>query len=112
MPLIHMRAADALVSFYKPDIPTIRYMVPNKIAQYARSKSVIVSARYPAIEFMLGKSGAVYVEPGDVESLADRIRDTITDEKKARAVADQAYERMRDQGIAERACDIVTFVTA
>ena len=109
-PFLFMKASNVLISFYPKSIPTLRHMVPNKIVQYARSKTVIIAARHPAIEFMLGRNGAIYVDPEDVDALARAIRDVMDQKVATDPVAENAYKKVIYQTYRNRSEAIISFL--
>ncbi|NMB59742.1 MAG: glycosyltransferase family 4 protein [Chloroflexi bacterium] len=110
MPLLYMRAADVLLSYYPRSIPTLRYMIPNKILQYARAGRVIVSARYPAIEFMLGPNGAIYVEPEKPPELALTLKRISEGEYDTAIISQNAVTRLSRNTIHDRTKAILEYI--
>jgi len=110
IPLLYMRAADVLVSYYPRSIPTLRYMIPNKILQYVRAGRVIVSARYPAIEFMLGSDGAIYVEPENPPELAIVLKRIAGKEYDTASISQNAMSRLSRNTIHDRTKAILDYM--
>ncbi len=111
-PLLFMRAADVLVSYYPKSVPTLRYMIPNKIAQYARAERVIVSARYPAIEYMLGEDGAIFVEPERPSELAAVLKQIIEGQYDTTLISRNAKMKMSQNSYQKRTEVILEFILA
>jgi glycosyltransferase involved in cell wall biosynthesis len=107
---VFLRAADVLLSFYPKSASNLRHSIPEKIIQYARARRPIICARSPAIEYMLGVEGAVYVEPENVMDLAqaiERIKKKIINTNEIVAAA---WRRIQTQSYQERTKVILDFI--
>ena len=107
---IYLRAADALISFYPKNIPTLKYMAPTKIFQYVRSNRVIVSAKYPSIENILGKNGAIYVEPEDINGLVKTINKLVMGGFDCARIAAIADNNIKHHSYKNRSEAILEFI--
>lgn len=83
---------------------------PMKLFEYMASGVPIVASRLPSISEVLSDGNAILVEPGNPSALADGIRGALDDSTRARKLAEQAREDVRQYTWEARGARIYDFI--
>ena len=105
----YQAASDVLVSYYTTEDHMTRYNLPNKICEYMLSGSPIVSCDFPATRDVLNANNAIFVAPESADELVRGIRLAVENGELARAVAERAYQDVRQMTFRRRAESLVSF---
>ena len=74
--------------------PWTRYVLPNKLMEYACAGIPVVTFRNPVIERYFPPDAVTYVDPASAENLRDALTALVQDPDRARAQAKRAQEVM------------------
>lgn len=88
-------AADVLISYYSSHDHYVRYNLPSKICEYMLTRNPIVTCDFPATKDILNNSNAIIVKPEDSAALAQGIKQAIENKEKARLIAGQAFDDVK-----------------
>lgn len=75
--------------------PDSAFTSPIKLFEYMANGCAVVAADLPALREIIGADDAVWFAPGDVQGLADAIRQLTTNPEHARALGERVREKAR-----------------
>jgi len=107
---IFQKACDILLMPF-PDIRHYAlFMSPLKMFEYMFSERPIISSDLPSVRDVLNEKNCMFVKPDDPKDLADKIIGLIGDEKRARAISEQAFRDVEKYAWSERTRRIIEFI--
>jgi glycosyltransferase involved in cell wall biosynthesis len=107
----YITAADVLVL---PNVPVSkeseRYTSPIKMFEYMASGVPIVASDLPSLREVLSDQSALFVEPGNPQTLGDAIKEIFSETSSAKARAERALHDVREYTWEKQAAHILDFV--
>ena len=103
-----MLSACDILAMPFPDLPHYRSnMSPLKMFEYMAANRIIITSDLPTIRDVLSEETAVFVAPGNPQSLADRLQWITTHPEKALMRTQQAHQLVQSHTWEERMRNIL-----
>ncbi len=104
------RAADILLMPF-PDKAHYRYhMTPLKMFEYMAAGRPIIASDLPSIKEVLNKNNAIFVKAGDINDLAEKIKQIIDHKINTKCLIKQALKDVKQYTWQKRSGKILNFI--
>src|SRR3989344_2275774 len=109
---LYLKAADILVipNSAKEDISRL-YTSPMKLFEYMAAKRAIVASNLPSLKEVLNEKNAVFFEPDNPHSLAEKIKSLLLNQQKTNQLSDQCGRDIMFYSWQNRAKNILQFIS-